>query len=170
MKTSWFKKMNRRARRVARYFGPRRTYGKDGHQFEKEILGTCRAVARGDMKFWRAVDVARYNQPWDPRYPRGEAARLHSAVAKALNAEPTQVELYTAVGSSLDYYHGVDGFFVFKGFVVTLDVTLNPQGKSLEGADVLITDFDQDTDFEFVAREVSKWFQFLREGRQRVVV
>lgn len=48
-----------------------------------------------------------------------------------------ELKLYTALKSSLDIYHGIDGIFSFRGKIVTIDVTMNPH-KDKYKADVIV--------------------------------
>lgn len=103
-----------------------------GRQFEKEFLGHCLWHWQGNVPFEKALNRVKESQPWDPTDPGLEANslanNLHAYVCLELGLEDwSQVALYTAIGSPLDRWHGVDGFFEFKGEVVTIDVTTDPR-------------------------------------------
>ncbi len=155
---------------MRRNYSPRYV-GITGRDLEQTVLGSCKAQAHGKMTFYAASKLVRNanNQPFDPHRPTGEARRLRDAVAKEMGIEPVQLGIYTAVGSNLDYNHGVDGFFAFNGLVVTLDVTMCPEHKPLRGADVLISHLDVETGYGFVAREVNWWFNHHRGFRKGMV-
>lgn len=55
-----------------------------------------------------------------------------------LGDEWSQLRFYTAIGSALDHYHGVDAFFEFGGARVTMDITQNPAKESGYKADFII--------------------------------
>lgn len=111
--------------------------GYTGHLFEEEVLGTCTVTHRGHMKWRDAVDVVRKNQP---RIATPVAAKLESELRKKL--PNVDVRFYSAVGSTLDRMHSVDGFFEFEGVViVTLDLTTNPHKDACK-ADLLVNESD----------------------------
>ena len=114
--------------------------GLSGHLFEEATLGLCPAESHGYMPWQEAAEQVRKHQP---REKRPAAARLEQEVARRLGKFGTAVRFYTAVRSTLDQYHGVDGFFQLGRFVVTIDVTINPE-KSAGRADLII----QADDFE----------------------
>jgi hypothetical protein len=71
---------------------------------------------------------------------------LHATLADKIGLEDYKdLRFYTAVGSQLDFKHGVDAFFEVdmngKTFVVTLDVSMNERKKDESDikADVLIS-------------------------------
>lgn len=75
-----------------------------------------------------ALEEVKKDYPWDPTDPMPRFANnLHAEVAQELGLEDwSELKLYTAVGSALDRYHGVDAFFEYGDGRVTLDVTKNP--------------------------------------------
>lgn len=103
--------------------------GYTGRLLQEEACGLCRTKDRGYQSYKKALAEVRENQPWDhtdgpaPRFARD----LHAEVALAVGLEDwAHLRFYTAIGSSLDRWHGVDAFFDLHGVVVTLDVTMNP--------------------------------------------
>ena len=98
--------------------------GYTGLLFEEEVLGRCRATARGYMKWSEALHFARANQPAQ----KTPTMRQLERTVRELTG--TAATFYTAVRTPLDLYHGVDGWFEFRGAVVTLDVTRNPHKDS----------------------------------------
>ena len=111
------------------------TTGYTGHLFEREVLGECRAAARGHMGYREAAELVRKSQPTKKT---STATRLEAEVGKRLGGA---VKFFTAVGSAMDLFHGTDGFFQFEGFIVTIDVTMNPN-KDSGKADVIICEDD----------------------------
>ncbi len=104
--------------------------GVTGHLFEEEAFGCVRSAARanGEYKPYRqALEEVKANQPWDPTDPNVRFANdLHALVALVLGLiDWAELRIYTAIGSDLDRWHGIDAFFEFGGARVTLDVTLN---------------------------------------------
>ncbi len=117
--------------------------GYTGRLFEEEILGRCRGEWNGEA-FWTfqsSIRFAAKNQPrgWDPTDPPLRSANdLHASVALALGLDNwEELRLFSAIGTPADLFYGTDGFFVFRGKVVTLDVTINPHKEDWK-ADVVV--------------------------------
>lgn len=101
----------------------------------------------GYLPFDRAQDLIREFTPEDPTSPSKEFARdLRLAVCEALELEGDEadiVKIYSALGTPLDVYHGVDAWIEIEleglRAEVTLDVTKRAE-KIKEGhkADVII--------------------------------
>ncbi|MEK7621833.1 MAG: hypothetical protein AAB415_01510 [Patescibacteria group bacterium] len=104
--------------------------GYTGHLFEEEVLGTGWASwdLRNYVPFDEALTLVRSHQNWNPSDPTTRRANdLHAEVALALELENWQeLCFFSALKSPLDFFHGVDGFFEFRGRVVTIDLTTNP--------------------------------------------
>ncbi len=105
--------------------------GYTGHLFEREMLGQCLAPYRGYLRWREAAQLVRKSQP---RAKAPVAARLEREVSAQVGVS---VMFFTAVGSALDVMHGCDGFFEFRGVVVTIDITMNPH-KDSGKADIVI--------------------------------
>ena len=132
--------------------------GYTGHIFESEVLGTCRVRAHGYIKFNQALSEVKENQPNDPHHPIGEAGEFHKAVASVMGVDPDKLELYTAVGSSLDIFHGIGGFFSFEGVTVTVDVTANSHKDNCK-ARVLVCMDDAENGYKQAAAEIADQFK-----------
>lgn len=121
------------------------SFGYTGRLYEREVLGSCKVA--WDGKSYVAYDEALHGviegQPWDPRDPTPRAASdLHASIALALGIEDwSKLGLFTAVGSPLDFFHGIDGFIAYRGRYVTFDVTTNPH-KDEAKADFVVTEDD----------------------------
>jgi hypothetical protein len=111
--------------------------GYTGHLYEEEVLGRCQAQHRGYMQWREAADLVRKNQP-TRKAPC--ALSLEREVSRQLG---DQAVFYTAVRSTLDVMHGCDGFFEFRGMVVTIDLTMNPH-KDCGKADIIVHKDDVD--------------------------
>lgn len=132
-----------------------------GGLYEVEVLGTCRVAWDGETykPYREALIEAANNQPWDPKDPGCKVANnLHAQVAIALELEDWgRLELFTAVGTALDRFHGIDGFFVLdRKHFVTLDVTMNPH-KDEYKADVVLNP-ELIENLENAAREIVQFF------------
>ncbi len=108
--------------------------GYTGHLFEEEVIGRCRVTHNGHMRWREAMELVRKNQP--AALPI-TARRLRNRVAERIGDTVGTLKFFTAVGTPLDFFHGVDGFFEFKGVVVTIDVTMNPH-KDSGKADIIV--------------------------------
>jgi hypothetical protein len=130
-----------------------------GKEVEAEVLGTARVKWDGKfVPFMKSVKLAATSQPTQVT---PFAQKLHALVAKQLGVAPTDVRYYTAVDSPLDFYHGVDCWFEFKGKAVTVDVTIDP--AKLEGkADVILNVSDE----AFALQHGPQWIkrQFAAKG------
>ena len=95
------------------------------------------------MAYRESMDLVRKAQLGDPTEPNPRFASDMQAtlVEKLCPGEYDKVRFYTAVGSNLDYQHGVDAFFEVKIndkqiIIVTMDVKIyNPDSVK---ADILI--------------------------------
>lgn len=125
--------------------------GYTGHLFEEEMLGTCKAPYRGYMSWRDAAEMVRKNQPTKKTET---VTNLEKEVGKQLGEV---VKFYTAVRSSMDMFHGTDGFFEFHGFVVTVDVTTNLH-KDSGKADIIIHQDDLG-DLTALAGRISREFK-----------
>jgi hypothetical protein len=118
-----------KVRKNWRWIMARHNGGYTGRIYEEELLGRCFVRWGGYMSFQHSVRLVMENQPvgWNPERPRGVAGELHRAIADELyiRGQHGTLRLFSAVGTPLDRYHGADGFFVFRGKMVTLDVTIN---------------------------------------------
>lgn len=113
-----------------------------GHLFEWETIGECRVKSDCFMSYWPAVDLVTRSQKSSPYRPACPDAQVfHSAVAAALGVNKGNLGMYTAIGSPLDRYYQVDGFFKYQRIIVTFDLTKNPH-KDTTRAMVLVTALD----------------------------
>lgn len=107
--------------------------GMTGHLFEEAVLGYCVVSWKGHMHYREAMVAARKSQP----EKKSEiAALLEREVARELGS--WDVQYFTAVRTPLDRFHGVDAFLEFRGLVVTLDLTKNPDKEDCCKADLLV--------------------------------
>ncbi len=135
--------------------------GTTGRIFERETLGECRIRCRGYVKFKPALDAVFCNQPGSPYEPAGEASNFREVVAQEMQGagmNPSRLAIYTAVGSALDVFHKIDGFFFYEGVIVTVDTTMNPHKDCAPRARVLVTADDAITGYHEAAGEITGWF------------
>ena len=128
-----------------------------GRFLETDMFGE-RFVGEGNVeykKYEAAIEDVKNDYPGNPSDPRPSFANdLHAEVVEALGLDDKydEVQFYTAVGSSLDRYHGVDAFFEYNGGRVTLDVTKNPAKAGGYKADLMIGE----EEFEYPSRRKEK--------------
>lgn len=136
--------------------------GYTGRIFEREVLGECRIRARGYVKFRPALNAVFRHQPSSPYEPSRETRNFHSVVAqemKNLGMNDSHLGIYTAVGSALDLYHRIDGFFYFEGMIVTLDCTIDPNRDEHPRARVIVTGEDAINGYSEVAKMIAGYFR-----------
>lgn len=122
------------------------------------------------MPYGAAIDFAKDHQPNPLTRPK-TVKELRGKIVALCSDTTNPLKFYTAVGTPLDTYHGIDAFFELGGCVVTLDVS--GREKELFKADVLL--FAQLNDagelviekdeMDRVAREVATLFN--RESRRK---
>lgn len=91
-----------------------------------------------------SVKKVQYGSPENPKrfLPRDIKQEIEKLLKQDISSD-FKVYFYTAVGSHLDRWHGIDAFFEIieenkNSVIVTLDVTSNPNKDSYK-ADVIIT-------------------------------
>jgi len=115
--------------------------GYTGHLYEIEVLGQCEGPWDGKsyMTYEASMAFAECNQP---ARKQPAARNLQTAVSDLMGGT---VEFFTAVGTPLDRFHGVDAWLVFEGHVVTIDVTLNSD-KDVAKAHIVFNPHEMDFD------------------------
>jgi len=139
-----------------------------GRLHERDVLGEFKmsdeakrafrlaADERGYVTYNKALELVRTFSQEDPTNPQKPFAKeLRLAVIEALDLEDddemNRIRFYSALGTALDIFHGIDGWIELQldegpPILVTLDVTLNTK-KSEHKADIIvqeITDPSQD--------------------------
>ena len=121
---------------------------------DEKYLADYRAMQpaeNGWLPWHKALELVKKHQPWaDPANPSKDFFReLLIAVQEKLSVDtkndPDAIQAYTAVGTPLDVFHGVDAFIIMTvdghEEIVTLDATLD--SKKIEDggkADEIVTD------------------------------
>ncbi len=119
-----------------------------GNQFEIDVLGFAWKFDENPPVYatWNSSvfdAISRDLEGYDPSRPKGGLTEeLFDGVRLYLNDKRLRrhLRLYIALGTSLDYWHGVDAFLCIGGSCVTLDITTNPTKK--QKADFLLTPDD----------------------------
>jgi len=90
------------------------------------------ATDTGYAPYEQAMSIIREHYPGDPENPEKEFANdLRLEILDLLGPTATDVQFYTAVGTALDHFHGIDAWVEIKyperksAEIITLDVTLN---------------------------------------------
>ncbi len=114
-----------------------------GRLFEEEVVRRCLWVCADYVPFRKAMAMVKRFQPWDPTDPSSPAVNdFHALVCLELGVEDySVVKFYTAVGSPLDRFHGIDSFIEWNGVVVTFDLTINSK-KDEYKADIILHEED----------------------------
>jgi len=123
--------------------------GPMGKLVENNMLGGIRKTEETEyQKFDDSIEFVKKNQIGEPSDPSAWFANdLHATIANEIGLEDySQLKFYTAVGSPLDKYHSIDGFFELQldpknnpndVARVTVDLTTNPN-KDKYRADLVI--------------------------------
>ncbi|KKS36866.1 MAG: hypothetical protein A3G49_03860 [Candidatus Sungbacteria bacterium RIFCSPLOWO2_12_FULL_41_11] len=146
--------------------------GGEGTEFEWDIFGAAdtknpeyqkeleRVTKPNDFVFYRdALKLAKKFQPGDPGNPKRAFARdLRIEIIDLLGLteekDMDRIKFYTAIGTPLDKWHSIDGFFEIEQehrppIMITFDTTtLTAEQKQERGqkikADILISDKELD--------------------------
>jgi len=128
--------------------------GPQGSLVDRNMLGGVKKDEKqmnsDETEYQKYDDAMKYvkdNQIGEPSDPSAWFANdLHATIADELGLEDySQLKFYTAIGSSLDKYHSIDGFFELQidpenpddVVRVTIDLTTNPN-KDDYRADLVI--------------------------------
>ncbi|MDQ2932829.1 MAG: hypothetical protein M3Q80_00420 [bacterium] len=132
--------------------------------FKSEMFGLCPFGYGGTTyrKFKQAFYLVRKCQPlWSDPCLTG-ARNLRAAVAKAMKLvtpeEQNELLFYSAIGTPLSFFHGVDGWFEYRGLIVTVLLTKSRQIDSTKSGTVPVRVLDlqnqPETEFEIAARQI----------------
>ena len=112
---------------------------REGADIEKAVFGTPvippQERKSGYVPFQESVTFVKEHQP-DPLKRSLFVKKLRSMVVEDCADTTVPVKFFTAVGTPLDQYHGVDAFFEQGGVLVTLDISARE--KEVHKADVLL--------------------------------
>ncbi len=120
-----------------------------GADWERAVFGcTTRDYPKPARLSWSdsiesvAVDQRRYN--WDPRNPNTSVGlNIFLDVQRRLIKDYSEhLELYCAIGTSLDWYYGTDGFFRIGKYVVGIDLTSNAEKAKIKCDVVMVLSRD----------------------------
>ncbi len=114
-----------------------------GRLFEEEVVGRCLWNCADYVPFRKAMTIVKNFQPWDPTDPSSPVMNdFHALLCEALGLEDySLIGIYTAVGSPLDLFHGIDVFVEWNNVFVTIDLTINSK-KDEYKADIILHEED----------------------------
>lgn len=177
--------------------------GREGTEFEWDIFGTANtknqeyqkeikkvAKSNGFVFFRDAMKLTKEYQPGDPRNPGRPFARdLRIEVIDQLGLteekDMDRIKFYTAIGTPLDRWHGIDGFFEIEQeqgppILITLDATtITAEEKIRRGqeikADIVVSEKEVNISDEEklpekisgIAEEVIKILEAKREQNKK---
>ncbi len=111
--------------------------------FDPKVLEAYRRYPTKNFKdFKESLDEVKLIQDkfdWNPQRPSTLLGdHLYTLVQSHLREEfKDDLRLYCAIGTRLDYFHGVDGFFGLRNAIFTFDLTVSDKGPK-ENVDITI--------------------------------
>lgn len=142
--------------------------GYTGRTFESDVLPSLQETWKQEGYFDEAksYEWVRNNQPWNPSDPDNKIANeLHFQVAQKLGLDDVnELKFYSAIGSPLDFFYGIDAFFEIGDSTFTLDLSINPH-KEVAKADMVIHEKDlfDEKSIEELATTISRYLKKRRE-------
>ncbi len=116
-----------------------------GHVWERDVFFIDSTFLRNHHKpAYLDLDVAiqkvkhmQNQMAWNPKRPHTDwGKKIFQEVFQYL--PDNSLEMYCALGTTLDYYHGIDGFFSWRGRIATFDLTIRKKKVDIK-ADAFIT-------------------------------
>jgi hypothetical protein len=116
-----------------------------GWQWEKSIFGIH---SNGHRSMARLTEQAAYQNArslqgrllWDPSCPTTTTGlELYNCVQSYLAPElAPRLLFYCAIGTALDYWYNIDGWFELNNVVVPIDLKVSPNGDRQRRVDVIL--------------------------------
>ena len=115
------------------YFGASVFPGPEVKKFLQEF-GKSKQDGNVYLSFNRAIELIKRFYVQDPHKPsKPLAADLFQALLKKLQLEDSQkLSFYSAIGTPLDTFHGIDGFCEYENVRLAIDLTANPRKENEE--------------------------------------
>jgi hypothetical protein len=134
-----------------------------GRQFEVQLFGRYADFKSvpPDMDFCQAIVRAYQQHPadWDPfDPPKDWANRLLRAVRAHIPSDQApHLGLYVSLGTSLDWWYGVDAFFALGFGIATLDITTAAVGSKGDRLNVHFVFYSEtlNEDYEDRCRQIA---------------
>jgi hypothetical protein len=125
-----------------------------GYKWEKTVFGKSSQNTRVGLKYQdfeksirEALNTDKQKElGWDPESPKTSFSKeLFACIQSYLPGHLSEhLEMYSSVGLSLDFYHGIDGFFVLNcgnQAIVTIDTsTRYKKSEEKLRADMLLSE------------------------------
>ena len=137
-----------------------------GRLLESVVFGTTAVAWKGEMKYLpyrESFNFCRTHQPygWDPTDPPTRTgSNLYASIALKLEETVGEfdwrdLKFFSAIGSPLDVFHGIDGWFEFRGRVVTFDLTANTAKADGYKARVILL-YEEDDSSEITLKGIER--------------
>lgn len=142
---------------------------REGEDIERAAFGSPNIQSRERvdkyLPFHAAVEYVKKHQPQFAQRPQA-ASRLRQYVAGFSSDTSQPIKFFTAVGTPLDTFHGIDAFVEQGGVIATIDISA--RDKEIQKADVLLaahltpdgTLNISDTELIRVAKELAAVIEF----------
>jgi len=143
----------------------------EGHAFERLFFGRSsnfdRAILPTFQSFGQSLLYVKEHQcflDWNPFHPGTvESERLFEAIQDKLPRRLSRkLLLYSSIGTTLDVFHGIDGFFAIDGcdFIVSFDLvrTTHTWNKLSQKADFMVnpSDLNDWENFTYLSSKISQ--------------
>jgi hypothetical protein len=146
-----------------------------GRRFEQSFLGyTLRDEdnlyfnPEEYISFVEALQEMMETQPvgYDPSSPTdGGVVELFQKVKDILEKDRDDLRLYIAVGTRMDFFHGVDAVFSWHNVNVTIDVTVDPNKEYKSDICLRPCDVEDEDVFRSTAENIAIILKYRDEGK-----
>ncbi len=163
--------------------------GYRGVELERDVFGTFEqspefteafkkiATDTGYTHYEQAMALIRDHYPGDPENPEKEFANdLRLEIMDLLSSTASDVQFYTAVGTALDHFHGIDAWIEIRNpqkkgaEIITLDVTLNKDKQETgHKADLIIPEIPSPSSDQYLDTVAKIAKQVLEKLEERQV-
>ena len=138
-----------------------------GRLLESAVFGKATVAWEGEMRYLpyrESFNFCRTHQPygWNPTDPPTRTGSdLYASIALKLEKSvglfdwEKELRFFSAIGSPLDVYHGIDGWFEFRGRVVTFDLTANTAKADGYKAGVILL-YEEDDSSEITLKGIER--------------
>lgn len=133
-----------------------------GYAFEMDMFGVSSEFVHEPayLSYQEATTRAIASQKklgWSPREPHTPLAKEMFVCVQAFLPKDlaSELQLFCAIGTSLDIHHGVDGFFLTDEFCVTMDISCREKKAHEIKADILVMRRDTGRRLWRVSRDIA---------------
>ena len=132
-----------------------------GSEFEKTIFGECKWKKSISNYIPKRECVKKIIEKGESDEPT-----IKFIIKKASSRLKKPVRAYSALGSPLDWWHGIDGFFICSNHIITADATLN-KNKVEKKADIMIRMIDIENPYKLINAIVEIFSFKLKVARKK---